>query len=176
MDKGLIQVYTGDGKGKTTAALGLGLRAVGYGYKVKMVQFLKGRDSGELFSTKKFNGNFEIYRFDKSKKFFWNMNEAEKEELKKKISYAFDFIEETIRKNDCDILILDEVMGVISNKLVSIDRVLHILDMKPENMEIILTGRNVPEDILDRADLVSEMKMIKHPFEKGIPARKGIEY
>lgn len=176
MDKGLIQVYTGDGKGKTTAALGLGLRAVGYGYKVKMIQFLKGRDSGELFSTKKLNGDFEIYRFDKSKKFFWNMNESEKEELKKKISNAFDFIEETIEKNDCDILILDEVMGAISNKLVSIDRVLHILDIKPENMEIILTGRNVPEAILDRADLVSEMKMVKHPFEKGIPARKGIEY
>ncbi|KPU27084.1 cob(I)yrinic acid a c-diamide adenosyltransferase [Caloranaerobacter sp. TR13] len=176
MDKGLIQVYTGDGKGKTTAALGLGLRAVGYGYKVKMIQFLKGRDSGELFSTKNFNGDFEIYRFDKSKKFFWNMNEAEKEELKKKISNAFEFIEEIIKKNDCDILILDEIMGVISNKLVSIDRVLHILDIKPENMEIILTGRNVPEAILDRADLVSEMKMVKHPFEKGISARKGIEY
>ncbi|RKD29088.1 cob(I)yrinic acid a,c-diamide adenosyltransferase [Thermohalobacter berrensis] len=174
--KGIVQVYTGDGKGKTTAAIGQGLRAAGHGYRVTMVQFLKGRDSGEVESIKKLEPNFKILRFDRTRKFFWNMNEEEKNELKNKINNAFEYIEESINKDEYDILILDEIMAVINNNLVSIEKVIDILKNKPENVEIILTGRNVPNQILDIADLVTEMKMIKHPFSKGIPARKGIEY
>jgi cob(I)alamin adenosyltransferase len=173
---GLVQVYTGDGKGKTTAALGQGLRAVGQGYKVIMIQFLKGLDSGELVSIEKLYPQFKIIRFDKSKKFFWNMNDEEKKELKVKIDEAFEYIKGLVKNNKCDILILDEIMGVISNNLITTDEVLNIIKNKPENMEIILTGRNVPEEIIKAADLVTEMKMIKHPFENGIGPRKGIEY
>lgn len=174
--KGLIQVYTGDGKGKTTAALGQGFRAVGRGFKVIMVQFLKGQDTGELISVEKLYPDFRIMRFDQSKKFFWTMSDEEKEELKGRIHEAFQFVHDTIRNYDCDILILDEIMGVIGNKLVSTEKIIKILKEKPETMEIILTGRNTPKEIMDIADLVTEMKMVKHPFQKGINARKGIEY
>jgi len=172
----MIHIYTGDGKGKTTAALGQALRAVGYGKKIIMIQFLKGMESGELISVEKFGSNFEILRFDSSPKFFWNMDDKEKKELKEKIKDAFNFITSVIEDHKCDILIMDEIMGVLSNNLISKNNILNILNKKPEDMEIILTGRNVPEEILNIADLVTEMKMIKHPFQKGIPARKGIEY
>ncbi|MGL4774733.1 MAG: cob(I)yrinic acid a,c-diamide adenosyltransferase [Clostridium sp.] len=174
--KGYIQVYTGDGKGKTTCALGQGFRAVGNGLKVKMVQFLKSGETGELESVKRLGEDFKIYRFEKRRGFVWTLNEEEIEEVKKEVKVAFEFIKEIIVDNSCDILIIDEVMGVLSNKFLTEDEVLEVLNSKPDKMELILTGRNVPEKILERADLVTEMKPIKHYFKKGVPARKGIEY
>lgn len=176
MEKGLVQIYTGDGKGKTTAALGQGLRASGRGYRVVMIQFLKGRDSGEIESIAKLEPNFKVYRFDKSKKFFWNMNDIEKKELSEKIEEAMEFARETLEKNQCDILILDEIMGVINNKILHTEKVVNLIEEKPDNIEVILTGRNVPEELYEIADLITEMKMVKHPFEKGISAREGIEF
>lgn len=176
ISKGYVEIYTGDGKGKTTAALGLGMRAAGNGMKVYMVQFLKGDFTGELESVKKLEPYFKIYRFEKKRDFFWNLNEEEKLELKKEIKEAIDFCIDAEKNNKCDILILDEIMGVLRNKILEEDDVLNLIETKPSNMELILTGRNVPEKILSKADLVTEMKPIKHYFEKGIPARKGIEY
>ncbi|MBA1334880.1 MAG: Cob(I)alamin adenosyltransferase [Firmicutes bacterium] len=176
LDKGLIQIYTGDGKGKTTAALGQALRAVGNGYTVYMVQFLKGGDSGELISVKKLEPWFQIFRFEKNRGFFWTLNDKEKEELRREIRDAFDFAKKVCSEEHCNILILDEIMGVLHNGLLTEEEVCQFLKEKPPNMEIILTGRNVPDTIREIADLVTEMKMVKHPFEQGIAAREGIEW
>lgn len=176
MEKGLIQVYTGDGKGKTTAAVGQGIRALGRGYTVYMVQFLKSQDTGELKVLEKLEPGFRVFRFEKKRGFIWNLSEDEIAELKKEVETAFDFVKSVLENSECDILILDEIMAAMSNKLIDINAVADILKNKPSNIEIILTGRNVPDEILDLADYVSEIACKKHPFEKGIGARKGIEY
>jgi cob(I)alamin adenosyltransferase len=175
LEKGLIQVYTGDGKGKTTAALGQGLRACGRGLKVCMVQFLKGGDTGELHSVEKLYPLFEIFRFEKERGFFWTLSEQEKRELKEDIDRGFEFIRGVVANKECDILIIDELLGVLSNKLLETDEVLKLLTEKPENMEIIITGRNASKEIIEAADLVTEMKQIKHYFNNGVHAREGIE-
>jgi cob(I)alamin adenosyltransferase len=176
LKKGLIQVYTGIGKGKTTAALGQSLRSAGSGLKVYMVQFLKTDDTGELNSVKRLYPEFQIFRFEKPRGFFWTLNDTEKAVLKKEIEEAFKFCKKTVSENSCDILILDEVMGALQNKLLSVNEILALIKNKPEKIEIIMTGRNVPEEIVDAADLITEMREVKHYYKQGIPARKGIEY
>lgn len=176
LSKGYVQVYTGNGKGKTTAAVGLAVRAAGDGYNVFMVQFLKSGSTGELESVKKLTPNFKIFRFEKKRGFFWTLNDKEKAELKLEIQEAYNFCVDVLRNNKCDILIMDEIMGALSNELVSEEQLLKLIEFKPDNMELILTGRNVPEEIVNKADLVTEMKEIKHYFSKGVPAREGIEY
>lgn len=176
LEKGYFQVYTGDGKGKTTAALGLGFRAAGDGYKVIMVQFLKGGPTGELNSVEKLYPNFIIKRFEKKRGFFWTLNNDEKKELKLEIQQAYEFCLKVLAQRSCDILIMDEVMAVLSNKLLSESEVIKLIENKPIDMELVMTGRNIPDSVLQKADLVTEMKVIKHYFEKGVPAREGIEY
>ena len=175
LEKGLIQVYTGDGKGKTTAALGQGLRSSGRGLKVCMVQFLKSGDTGELHSVEKLHPLFEIFRFEKKRGFFWTLTDQEKRELKEDIEEGFEFIKDVVTNEKCDVMIIDELLGVLGNKLLEVNDVLELLKKKPDTMEIIITGRNVPKEIIDAADLVTEMKEIKHYFRNGIPAREGIE-
>lgn len=176
MKQGYVQVYTGDGKGKTTAALGLGLRAVGRGFKVLMIQFLKGMETGELEAVKKLAPDFHIIRFAETEKFFWELSDEEKARLKDKTQQEMKKLREFMKDNYCDVLILDEIMGAIHGDLVSVAQVCQIIDQKPREMELILTGRNVPDEIACRADLITEMKNIKHYMEKGVPARLGIEY
>ncbi|GKU23887.1 cob(I)yrinic acid a,c-diamide adenosyltransferase [Clostridium folliculivorans] len=176
LEKGYIQIYTGNGKGKTTAALGLAFRAVGDGMKVIMVQFLKSNKTGELNSSEFYAPNFKIYRFEKRRGFVWTLNDQEKLELKSEIMEAYSFVKEVIKERKCDILILDEVMAVIYNNFLEVSMVTDLIDSKPEDMELILTGRNAPKELIERADLVTEMKDIKHYYEKGVAAREGIEY
>lgn len=175
MDKGYIQVYTGDGKGKTTAALGLALRAVGRGFKVVMIQFLKGTHTGELESVNKLAPDFSIIRFGETKKFIFQMDDEEKKELGLKIQEELDGLNEFLKQNPCDILILDEILGSIHTGLVPLNRILLLLDTKPEGMEIVLTGRDLPMEIAQRAHLITEMKAIKHYMDAGVQARIGIE-
>lgn len=176
LENGYVQVYTGNGKGKTTAAIGQGVRSAGNELKVYMVQFLKTFDTGELKSIKKLEPYFQIFRFETPRGFFWTLNDKEKEELKIEIQEAYKFCYEALEKNKCDVLIMDEIMGALSNKLVSVEQILELIKIKPKSLELILTGRNVPEEIVKKADLVTEMKEIKHYFEKGVVAREGIEY
>lgn len=174
MDKGYVQIYTGDGKGKTTAALGLGLRATGRGFKVLMIQFLKGAFSGEHESVKRLDG-FTILPIGGIDKFTWQLNEQETKELKDNIQANFAKIIEELDKASLDILILDEVMAAISCGFIEVEQICEIIDNKPEGMEIILTGRNAPKELTDRADLITEMKPIKHYMNSGVMARNGIE-
>ena len=175
LQNGYIQIYTGNGKGKTTAALGQALRAVGRECKVYMVQFLKSFETGELLSAPRLEPYFKIFRFEKKRNFFWLLNDDEKAELKQEIERAVEFVKGVVRRNECDILILDEILGALRNGLVELDEIKGILSMKPSSLEIILTGRDAPQELIDLADLVTEMREVKHYFKKGVESRTGIE-
>lgn len=176
LKNGYVQIYTGNGKGKTTAAVGLAVRAAGNGYNVFMVQFLKGGKTGELESAKKMAPFFTIYRFEKKRGFFWTLNAEEKIELKEEVQMGYKFCMEALKQEKCDILIMDEVMGALKNELISEEQLLELIDNKPENIELVLTGRDVPKAIIDKANLVTEMRDIKHYFNDGVPSREGIEF
>lgn len=176
LDKGMIQIYTGNGKGKTTAAIGQGIRAFGNGLKVIMIQFLKSNDTGELKVLKNLGENFKLVRLESKRGFVWTLNEDEKSELKKEINQEYDFAKKILDNSECDVLILDEIMGVLKNEFLTVEQVLNLFKVKRDSVELILTGRNVPKEILEKADLVTEMKEVKHYFSKGVNARKGIEY
>jgi len=176
MNLGLIQVYYGEGKGKTTAAIGQGIRAIGQGLKVIMIQFLKSSSTGELETLKKLEPDFKVFRFEKPRDFFWNLNEEEKKELKTEIINGINFAKKVLDTRECDILILDEVLATIENNIISEKEICDLLDRKPQEIEVILTGRRLPEGVKERADYISEIKAVKHPFNQGIAARKGIEF
>ena len=175
MEKGYVQIYTGEGKGKTTAALGLGLRAVGRGFKVIMFQFLKGAHSGELDSAPCFEDRFKIIRLAETKKFVGAMDEEELTELKLKLKEERSQVKKVLAEKSCDILILDEMMAVLHAGLLGVDEVLSLIKARPSTMELVLTGRAVPDEIVELADLVTEMRPIKHYMDQGVMARIGIE-
>jgi len=172
-ERGLIQVYTGNGKGKTSAAFGLALRAVGRGMRVFMIQFIKGGfDYGELYVVDKLP-NLTLKAFGRGK--FVTEKPAGKEDVAL-AGQALALAEETIKGGRYDVVILDEVNVALSLKLISLEKVLRLIKEKPKHVELVLTGRDAPEEIIEAADLVTEMREIKHPYKKGLPARKGIEY
>ncbi len=174
LTKPMTHVYTGCGKGKTSAALGAGLRAAGHGLKVTMIQFLKDGKSGELAALSSL-ANFSICSLcHETDSFFWEMNDAEKAILKEKTEKAFAFAENLIAKNTCDVLILDEIFGCISNNLLPLEQLLDLI--KNKTFELILTGHEAPPEVVELADYVSIIKSEKHPFEKGYCARRGFEY
>ena len=172
MVNGLIQVYTGDGKGKTTAALGLALRAAGRNMKVLIVQFMKKWDYGELHSVYLIP-NILLMPFG-TKDFVYKgkVKKIDYEEAKK----AFSLGIVGMQSGDYDIVIFDELNMALYYELLDLNEVVEKLKRKPDNVEVVITGRRAPEEIIEIADLVTEMKEIKHPYQKGIEARKGIEY
>ncbi len=175
--RGLVHVYTGDGKGKTTAALGLAFRAVGCGFRVVMIQFLKDSPTGELESCQKFGSQFQILRFHEGHKgFFWNMDDSEKREFRQEVCHAFSEAETFLHLGACDMLILDEILGCVQNGFISEEELCRFIQKKPEQLELILTGRNAPECVTSLADYVSEICAVKHPMDSGTPARRGIEF
>jgi len=175
MEKGYLQIYTGDGKGKTTAALGLGLRAVGSGLQVIMFQFLKGMPTGELDSAPLLGGRFKIIRLAESGKFFAALGETEKADLKEKLKGELGRVREVLEHCSCDLLILDEIMAVIHGGLLTVEEVCALVDSRPATMELVLTGRKAPQELIERADLVTEMNCVKHYMDRGVSARRGIE-
>lgn len=171
MKKGFIQVYTGNGKGKTTAALGLALRAAGAGQKVYIGQFLKGQKYSELVSLKRFNDLIEIEQFGQQS---FIINKPEKNDIFL-AKQAWDRAANIIKNGKFNIVILDEINCAMKLKLIKIENVLKSLLKRPRHVEVVLTGRDAPKEILKIADLVTEMKEMKHYYHKGIVARKGIE-
>jgi len=170
---GMVHVYTGNGKGKTTSSLGLGMRAAGHGFKVLMIQFMKGDIKyGELEAAKHIP-NFEILQFGRPD--FVDKNNPEQIDIdlaKKGLAHAKDIV----KAGKVDMLILDEINVAVEWKLVTASEVMDIVKSRPENMEIVLTGRYAPAEFIELADTVTEMKEIKHPYSKNILARKGVEY
>ncbi len=173
--KGLVHIYTGDGKGKTTAAVGLGVRAYGRGFKVLMVQFLKGAETGEMETLKLLEPGFVLYRGKEVLKFTWNMTKEELAQTRSSQQEIFRHGVEEAGKGGWDMLILDEVMGALSSGMLDLQQVVDFVNEKPERLELVMTGRNAPSELADIADYVSEIRAVKHPMTKGIPARKGIE-
>lgn len=171
---GLIHIYCGDGKGKTTAAVGLAVRCAGRGNKVLLVQFLKSRDSGELYSLTKLP-DIEVMRGKESKKFTFQMNEEEKHALLIEHNKMFEQVLAKIKNGGYSLLILDEVIGALNAKVFEMPKLIEFLRHKPENLEVVLTGRNPAPELVEIADYVSEMRKVKHPMDKGIMAREGIE-
>lgn len=171
---GLIHIYCGDGKGKTTAAVGLAVRCAGRGNKVLLVQFLKSRDSGELYSLAKLP-DIEVMRGKESQKFTFQMNEEEKHALLIEHNKMFEQVLAKIKNGGYSLLILDEVIGALNAKVFEMPKLIEFLRHKPENLEVVLTGRNPAPELVEIADYVSEMRKVKHPMDKGIMAREGIE-
>lgn len=175
-NKGYIHIYMGDGKGKTTCALGLAFRSIGAGFKVMMVQFLKNWHTSELDSINLLGDKFEIFRIESKKDFTYNLNEEEIKLLKEEIKIELNKTKEFISSGDYDLIILDEVLGAIQGGFIDESEIIEIMKNKPMNLELILTGRNASEDIIDNADLVSRIDKVKHYYDNGILARVGIEY
>jgi cob(I)alamin adenosyltransferase len=173
MKKGLIQVYTGDGKGKTTAALGLALRAVGHGMKVLMIQFMKGKSEiGEIKAAQKLAPYLTLLPMGRGT--FVSKDKLHPEDINI-AREGFLVAEKAIQNKECDVVILDEINVAVEYGLISLADLLHLLDSKPEEVEIVLTGRNARPELLEKADLVTEMVKRKHYFDEGVPARKGME-
>lgn len=171
--KGLIIVHTGDGKGKTTAALGLAFRALGYGYRVLMVQFIKGAwHYGELEAARRFEGLFEIRPMGEG--FTWNTKDPERD--RQKAHEAWEFGKKAALSGQYQMVIFDEINYVIKYDYLPVQEVVHFLKEKPKDLHVVLTGRDAAPEIIELADLVTEMREIKHPYKKGIKAQKGIEF
>ena len=179
LKKGLVQIYTGDGKGKTTAAFGLALRAAGQGNKVLIYQFLKppSLDIGERFALQLGAVRIRVEALDVP----WDMAKSFKDEqavirMKAAISEVLERIAETAEKRFYDVLILDEIVFCLSKGLAKLEDIKNIIDKKDPAVEIVLTGRGATKELIAIADLVTEMKNVKHPFDKGLTSRRGIDF
>ena len=173
LSRGFIQVYTGEGKGKTTASLGQALRACGHGFKVLMIQFMKGsKNYGELMSSESVPG-LEIVQ--KGLPTFVKKGEPSEEDLRL-AAEGMELARKAVRDAAHDILILDEINCAVDYGLVDVKDVLDLIRGKPEGMELILTGRYAPAEVIEIADLVTEMREVKHHYNTGVEMREGIEF
>lgn len=174
LERGLIEVYTGNAKGKSTASFGLAVRAVGHGLKVVIIQFMKtGLYYGEIAGFKRLAPEVEVFSYGRDG--FVHRRSVKPEDICL-AHEALEHAEKVMLSGETDVLILDEINNALYFELLTIQEVLDFIDKKPELMELVLTGRNAPPEIIEKAHLVTEMKEIKHPYQVGISARKGIEY
>ncbi|MDE3111586.1 MAG: cob(I)yrinic acid a,c-diamide adenosyltransferase [Chloroflexota bacterium] len=178
MRKGLVMVFTGDGKGKSTAAIGMAVRASGHHMRVHVIQFIKGRwKSGEVEAAKRLAPDLTIERaglgftIERLRDPRIPMDEH-------RAAARAGIVEarEAIVSGQHAIVVLDEILGAITAELVTLDQVLGLIDAKPPGLHLVLTGRNAPREIVERADLVTEMRLVKHPYEQGIVAQRGVEF
>lgn len=173
--RGLVIVYTGDGKGKTTAALGTALRAVGRGFRVLIIQFIKGSwEYGELESLKRLAPEVELVRVGKG--FVGIVDDTlPREEHEDAAREGFELARERVTAGGYDLVILDELNYAVQGGLIPIEDVLELVESKPEELHLLITGRDAHPDLIAAADLVTEMREVKHPYQKGIPAMRGID-
>ena len=170
LKKGYVQLYIGNGKGKTTAALGQALRAAGRGMRVTFIQFLKGELSGEHLFTEKYDC-FEIIQLNKG-----NCFRQSNEDLLPVTEKTLLLAEEKLTSGEYDVVVLDEIFTALARELVTTEQIIHLIDTRPDSVELIMTGHKAPPQLIERADLVTEMTAIKHYYKKGVKLRKGIEY
>ena len=173
MEQGLVQLYTGDGKGKTTAAVGLAMRAIGKDLNVLMVQFLKGRHYGEIETARRLSDRFKIIQSGLDE--FVKRGEPSPEDLRL-AHQGLEIAREAIMSGGYDMVILDEINVAVDLGVLAVEEVLPLIDDRPPGVELVLTGRDAPGEFLERADLVTEMKKIRHYYDKGVKMREGIEY
>ncbi|MBT4209439.1 MAG: cob(I)yrinic acid a,c-diamide adenosyltransferase [Candidatus Komeilibacteria bacterium] len=177
-NSGKIQIYTGDGKGKTTASLGLAIRAIGNGLKVGIIYFDKGGDyynERKILDKLKADGleyiAFGEQRMTEGKGFRFKNNTEDLQQAQLAIDQALTWMQQ-----DFDLLILDEINTTVKTDLLKLEDILHLISQKPDDLELVLTGRYCPPEVMDKADLITEMKVIKHYIKTGLPARPGIEF
>ena len=164
---GSIQVYYGKGRGKTTASLGLGIRAAGIGKKVIMVQFLKEKHSYTLDFLKRLEPELKVFRFEKAASNYEKLSPQEQEEQKVNIINALNYTKKVIDTGQCDLLILDNILGLIDYKIIDIEELMKLLDMKRPSMNLIITGRTLPDQVADKADCIYKIQTEKEqPFDK----------
>lgn len=173
LNKGYVQLYTGDGKGKTTASLGLALRASGAGLKTIVIQFMKGQHYSELDAVKRLDGHIKIEQYGSKK--FCKPGDKDFDEHYRLGRNAVKRAYEVLSGEEYSIVILDEIVTSTIFNLVTFEEIKDIISKKPDNKELILTGRRAPQELIDICDLVTEMREIKHYYQKGVEARKGIE-
>ncbi len=170
---GKVHVITGPGKGKTSAAFGLAMRAAGHGLRVCIVQFMKtGETTGEVISSRKLR-NIKIAQFGTGR---FVPPSKPSEQDRRCASEALDHAKQLLRERSCELLVLDEVSVAVDFGLIGVDEVLELLRKRPQGIEFVLTGRNAPREFIDCADYVSYIDAKKHPFDRGLKARKGIEW
>ena len=173
MTKGVLAVYTGNGKGKTTAALGLAVRALGHGKKVCFIQFIKGAwKSGESNLAQKFAGLLDFHVMGRG--FTWKSDDLEKDRAVAR--QAWDFAVSMIRANTYDLIVLDELTYLIHYAMIAEDEIVDVLAARPPALHLIITGRYASDGLIRTADLVTEMLAVKHPYASGVKAQKGFEY
>lgn len=172
---GYIHIYCGDGKGKTTAATGLAVRAAGSGMKVLFARFLKNENSAELCVLDQIPG-IEVIHLPKSYGFYNTQSEEEKAETKQMYEELWKYALDRAKNGACDMLVMDEFMAADRYGLIPHEEAIQFLKEKPEGLEVVLTGRDPSEDLIRIADYVSEIRKVKHPFDCGVYARRGIEY
>ncbi|MDB8709180.1 cob(I)yrinic acid a,c-diamide adenosyltransferase [Mediterraneibacter gnavus] len=175
MKQGMIHIYCGDGKGKTTAATGLAVRAAGSGMKVLFARFLKNENSAELCVLDRIS-EIEVMHLPKSYGFYQKQTKAQKKETQKMYAALWNRALEQVKSGAYDMLVMDEFMAADRYGLIPHEEAIQFLKEKPEGLEIVLTGRDPSEDLIEAADYVSEIRKVKHPFDCGICARRGIEY
>ncbi|MGB9803879.1 cob(I)yrinic acid a,c-diamide adenosyltransferase [Desulfofundulus sp.] len=174
LERGYVHVYTGNGKGKTTAALGLALRAIGHGYRVFMLQFMKGsKEYGEIKAAEKYLPDLTIVQ--SGLETFVDKEDPSPEDIAL-ARQGLDKARKVIMEGSYDLVILDEINVAVDFNLIPLDSVLELIRNKPPHMELILTGRYAHPKIIKAADVVTEMHLINHPYYEGVEARKGIEY
>ena len=170
--KGYIHVYTGDGKGKTTSSLGLAMRAAGAGNRVAMIQFMKGRRYSEIDTAELIPG-IEIFQHGRDE--FVSKEDPEQIDIDL-ARKGFEHAREIVNGGEYDMVILDEINVALDFKLLPIDEVMELIRNRPVHVEMVLTGRNAPAQIMEEADLITEMREVKHFYQQGVEARKGIEF
>ena len=171
-ERGLIYLFTGDGEGKTKAALGMCLRAIGQGKNVVVIQFMKGREYVGEYQIQNILKNYEVYQFGKEQ--FVDLKNPDKRDYEL-AQEGLEFAKQIIKKKP-DVLVLDEINVVLATGLLKVKDVLHLIKDVPKNMVLVLTGRNAPKALIKAADVASEVKKIKHVFDYGVFAKKGEQY
>ena len=172
---GMVHVYTGDGKGKTTCALGLAFRALGWGFRACFIQFIKGYpEIGEIKFGSELGNRFQIrqYALDTTRQ----IDESKVLQRKAQAEEAFEYAWKTVNSGEWDLVVLDEILVAVRYNLIGEKELLKLISEKPPQVELILTGRNASPAVVEAADYVTEMTLVKHPFTRGIQARKGIDY
>lgn len=166
MEKGFVKIYCGEGKGKSTSSLGRALVCAGEGKEVFMIQFLKGRYTGTLDYLKRLEPEVKVFLFEKMSRFYEELSEDEQREEELNIRNGVNFARKVVSIGECDVLILDEFLGLVDLGIIAVEDVIQIIRHKPEEMELILTGRNLPEALVDEADYISKIGIVKKADEE----------
>ena len=161
MEKKIVQIYYGAGKGKTTAAVGQCIRAASKGYNVIMIQFLKGKTAHEFQFLEQLEPDIKLFRFEKEDNYYLNLTPEQQEEEKKNIINGFNFARKVIETHECDVLILDEVLGLVDLEIITMEDIISLIELRDDYFKLVMTGQNMPEELMPYVDMLSEIRQVK---------------